>query len=315
MRRLIALLAVLWGIQALAGQEILVLDGPVGRLAGTISVPEKANGQVAIIIPGSGPTDRDGNNPLGVKAAPYKLFAEGLGDKGIATVRFDKRGLFGSKGAVTDANAVKISDYVADVRSWIASARRRTGAKCVWLIGHSEGGLVALATVKDTPDVCGLVLVSAAGRALGAVIREQLNANPANAPLLDQANAALASLESGQRADVSAMNPALLPLFRPQVQDFLIDEMSYDPAKLIAAAGKPVLILQGKRDIQISVKDAQLLKDADPKAELVLIDDANHVLKSVASDDRAANIATYGNPDLPLADGIVEAIAKFLERN
>jgi hypothetical protein len=108
------------------------------------------------------------------------------------------------------------------------------------------------------------------------------------------------------------MNPALAPLFRPQAPSFLIDTFARDPTKLIAAVAKPVLILQGKRDMQVGVADAERLKQAARKAELVLLADANHVLKSVATDDRRANARTYLDASLPLAPGVVDAIAGFI---
>ena len=123
---------------------------------------------------------------------------------------------------------------------------------------------------------------------------------------------AIDSLEAGKRVDVAGMHPALMPLFAPQVQGFLINAFSYDPAKLIGAVSRPVLIMQGKRDFQVSVADAERLKLAAPKAELVLLPDANHVLKAVASDDKRANIATYADPTLPLAPGVVDAITSFV---
>jgi hypothetical protein len=265
-----------------------------------------------LIIPGSGPTDRDGNTPLGVKASTYRLLAEGLAARGIGTVRIDKRGMFASSTAVADGNAVTIDDYVADVAAWTSVIRKQTGAACVWVLGHSEGGLVALAAAQKVADICGLVLVSTAGRPLGDVLREQLRSNPANAPILDQAMSVIGALEAGKRVDVTGMHPALMPLFAPQVQAFLINVFSYDPAKLIAVVGKPVLIVQGRRDIQVGVADAERLKQAAPGAELVLLADTNHVLKTVTSDDRRANVATYSDPSLPLAPGVVDAIVSFV---
>lgn len=286
--------------------------GPAGPLKGTMLSPKSGHGPMVLIIPGSGATDRDGNSGSGLKAAPYKLLAEGLVERGISTVRFDKRGMYASRAAVADANSVTIDDYAADVRAWMDTIRRKMRTPCVWLLGHSEGGLVALVAGKNSRDICGLVLVSAAGRPLSEVLREQLRSNPANAPVLDQALEAIAALEAGKRFDTANMNPALLPLFRPQVQDFLINEFSYDPAKLVATFAKPVLILQGQRDIQINEQDARRLHEANPRAKLVLLSDTNHVLKSITSDDRAANIATYSNPSLPLAPGVVNAIGDFI---
>jgi pimeloyl-ACP methyl ester carboxylesterase len=268
---------------------------------------------VVVIIAGSGPTDRDGNNPLGVKAAPYRMLAEALAAKGVSTLRADKRGLFGSKAAIPDPNSVTIADYAADAHSWAEALRKRTGARCVWLLGHSEGGLVALAAAQQPQGICGLILVAAPGRKLGPIIREQLQANPANGPLLPQAMAALDSLEAGKPVDAAGMPKPLLMLFAPQVQPFLMDLLRQDPAALAATTKKPILVVQGERDIQVSVKDAQALAAAQPKAKLVLIPLMNHVLKDVAADDRASNLATYGDPGLPLDTSLAGTIAEFVK--
>lgn len=274
--------------------------------------PESPDGPVVLIVPGSGHTDRDGNSPQGLKASTYRLLAEGLAARGIASVRIDKRGMFGSRAAVADANAVTIGAYAEDVGAWIAAIRRWTGVGCVWLLGHSEGGLVAMVAAAKPADTCGLLLAAAPGRPLGDILRAQFRSNPANAPLLDQAWRAIAALEAGERVPTGDMHPALLPLFRPEVQDFMIDLLKWDPAALLAEASVPVLVLQGARDLQIDVQDARRLKAANPAAELVLIPDANHVLKTVPPDDRAANLATYANPNLPLAEGVTEALAQFI---
>jgi hypothetical protein len=147
---------------------------------------------------------------------------------------------------------------------------------------------------------------------MGEVLRDQLKANPANEPILGQALPAIDALEQGHRVDTGSMHPALQGLFNPAVQGFLISAFSYDPRRVLAGYSKPVLVLQGQRDIQVGEVDARLLKQADPKANLVLLPNTNHVLKLVVSDDFGANVATYGNPALPLASGVVEAIADFL---
>ena len=300
------------GSPAMPVQTYIEAAGPAGPLKGTMLAPSKAGVPIILMIPGSGPVDRDGNSPQGLKAASLRLLAEGLAANGIATVRADKRGMYASAGATPNANAVTISSYADDVHSWTTSIKRQTGVKCVWVLGHSEGGLVALAAGRNPSDICGLVLVSTAGRPIGAVLAEQLKSNPANAPILDRALSAVAALEAGQHVDPTTLHPALLPLFRPAVQDFLIDEMALDPAKLIASFHRPVLILQGERDIQVGVEDARLLKQANLQAKLVLLPDTNHVLKTVASDDRGANVATYADPSLPLAPGVVSNIAAFV---
>lgn len=298
--------------QVASSEHFLDAPGPTGPLKGTLLAPALKSVPVVLIIPGSGPTDRDGNNPAGVNASTYRLLAEGLASRGVATLRIDKRGMFASAAATPDANAVTIADYVADVQSWVAVLRKQTAAPCVWVLGHSEGGLVAMASAKDQADICGLVLVATAGRPLGEVLRDQLKANPANGPILGQALPAIDMLERSRRVDTGSMHPALQGLFSPAVQGFLISAFSYDPGRVLAGYSKPVLVLQGQRDIQVGEADARLLKQADPQANLVLLPNVNHVLKSVTTDDLRANIATYADPGLPLASGVVDAIADFL---
>ena len=295
-----------------AGVE-LTMPGPQGALAGTLLDPGK-DAPAILIIPGSGPTNRDGDNPLGVKGGIYRQLAEALAARGIATLRIDKRGMFGSKSAIADANAVTIGDYAGDARAWVDMLRKRSGRSCVWLLGHSEGALVALQAAQDSRGICGLILVAGAGRPLSEVIRAQLRANPANAALLPQGEAALDQLEAGRRVSPAAIPAPLQPLFNERVQGYLIDMFRHDPAKLIAAVTLPVLILQGDRDIQISVSDAERLKAAQPAATLKLMPGINHVLKSVASDDRAANAATYGDAGLPIATEVPDTIAAFVRR-
>ena len=300
-------------LAALAAVTVeMTVPGPKGGLAGTfVDAGEAA--PVVLIIPGSGPTDRDGNNPLGVKAAPYRLLAEALAAKGVSTVRADKRGMFGSKAAIVDANAVSIADYASDAHQWVDALRKRTGAKCVWLLGHSEGAIVALAAGQQPQGLCGLILVAGPGRKLGAILREQLRANPANAPLLPQAMAALDSLEADKTVDTTAMPAPLMPLFNAKVQPFLIDLLSQDPAKLAAATRLPMLIVRGGKDIQVAAADLDALHGARPDAVVLSPRNMNHVLKDVAGDDRASNLATYADPDLPVDPALVDGIADFVK--
>ena len=224
------------GPHAPAGVEIEA-DGPKGPLKGILLQPQASSSMVVLIIPGSGPTNRNGNGPNGLRASTYRLLAEALAEGGLSSVRVDKRGLFSSKAAVDDPNDVTLNAYATDVHAWVGAIRKKTSADCVWVLGHSEGGLVALTAARQPAGICGLILVATPGRRLAEVLREQLQANPANAPLLEQAMSAIGSLERGKRIDVTGMQAALLPLFRPAVQGFLIDLFNADP---VALAQQPV---------------------------------------------------------------------------
>jgi uncharacterized protein len=289
--------------------------GPNGPLKGLMLSPDAARAPVVLIVPGSGPTNRDGNSLRGLDTDTYKLLAKGLAANGIASVRIDKRGMFSSHAAIPNGNDVTIADYASDVHSWAKTIGEKTGAKCIWVLGHSEGGLVAMVAAKDNPpDICGLLLVATFGHKFGDILKEQMRSNPAYAPILDEALRDVDTLEAGKRVEMSIEHtkPEIFATFPPAAQGFLIDLLSYDPPKILASYKGPVLILQGERDIQISVDDAKLLNAADANAKLVLLPDVNHVLKAVDSDDRMANLKTYFDPKLPLAPGVVKTIADFI---
>ncbi|MDP5086596.1 MAG: alpha/beta fold hydrolase [Yoonia sp.] len=302
--------------------EEISASGPEGILAGTLTLPDQHvelddNTPVAIIVPGSGPTDRDGNSPLGISANTYRLLCEALAEKGVPTVRFDKRGMFGSMSAAADANDVTIESYGDDLLAWIDTIRSRLPRKDGLLrrvvpIGHSEGGLVVLAAANRIERPYKMVLIACPGRPLSDVLKEQLHANVDDAGILAQANAALCSLQNGKNVATSGLDPELAPLFSSAVQPFLIDLFKYDPAALMRKNKLPTLVLQGSRDLQVTVKDAAVLVGGSETALLTLMPNINHVMKHVAEDTREANISTYSNGSLPIAPIVIEAISAFL---
>jgi pimeloyl-ACP methyl ester carboxylesterase len=295
--------------------------GPQGPLRGTLSGErpsgsEAGSAPVVLMIQGSGPSDRDGNQLPSIKAAPLRLLAEALAERGIVSARADKRGLHGSREATADPEAVTLGDYASDARNWIGFLREATGARCVFLLGHSEGGLVALKTATEAPEgICGLILAATPGRPLGEILRQQfaqaLPPGPLREPTLAAVERIVTTLEAGEPADVSGVDPQLAAIFRPSVQPFLIDLLAQDPARLAADTDLPLLILQGTTDLQVTLADASTLAAARPDARLVLLDGVNHMFKTAPA-ERAANIAAYARDDLPLADGAVDAVLEFL---
>lgn len=287
----------------------VTLPSQPAPLHGTLLTPEGPTRAVAVILPGSGPTDRDGNSPGGLVASTYRLLAEGLAEQGVATVRIDKRGVGQSGPAMVAEQDLTFQTYIDDARAWAAETARVTGRPCVWLIGHSEGSQIALAAAQDrNPSVCGLVLLAGAGRPAGVILREQFRAGLPEA-LQAPALAALDELEAGRT--VTNAPAELAALFRPSVQPYLISWIGLDPVDLIDDYGGPVLIGHGSTDIQVGMTDALALSRAQPAARLVVWEGVNHPLK-VAPADRAGNIATYRDPTLPLAPGVVEDVAGFI---
>ncbi|WP_213161239.1 alpha/beta hydrolase [Kaustia mangrovi] len=286
----------------------MTIPGPEGPLEGEmILVPEARAG--VVIVPGSGPVDRDGNGPMGLRSDSYKLLADGLSRAGVSTLRIDKRGFFGSAGAVADPEDVTIAAYAEDAGRWLSAFADKAGLPCVWLAGHSEGGLVALVAAAQGNEPCGLILLATPGRPLGVLMREQFRANPANAPYLEELDGLVAALERGETRDPDTVSAPLRPLFRPGLQRYMTQLFDYDPAAIASGIEMPVLILQGETDIQVRPQDARRLSEAMPQARLVLLPGVTHMLKTGVPGEP---LATYTDPGLPLDPAVARTIADFV---
>jgi pimeloyl-ACP methyl ester carboxylesterase len=277
----------------------LTIQTSTGMLAGTIL----RKGPIgAVIITGSGPANRDGNSTLNGGRGTYRDIAEGLGAGDITTLRFDKRGVGESAAALTREEDLRLQTLVDDVKSWAAALKQRLGTHCVWLVGHSEGGLIAIMAAQGNSDICGLALLATPGRPLVQVLRQQLLRRvPQN-----QRPAVLAALDDFA-ANRPIPNPpqALTGLLRPSVQPYMRSEAALDPASLLAGLKIPVLILQGEADEQVAVADARALSRARPDATLKILPGVNHSQR-IAKDDS-------GTGPGPLAPGITEIIAQFMK--
>ena len=279
-------------------------------LYGTLALPEAPNPvRAALILAGSGPTDRNGNNPAGSNDS-LKLLARGLAAEGIASLRVDKRGVGASAGAATREDDLRIDTYVADAIAWLEFLRGELPQSRLFVIGHSEGALIGTLAARRA-DVAGLVLLAGAGESADRIIARQLAAAGVPQGLQTESGRIAERLRSGQ--PVADVPNDLLSLYRPSVQNYLMSWLALDPAAELARVRGAVLILQGTTDLQILPDDARRLASARPDAKLVFIDGMNHVLKE-APLDRRANLNTYIKSDLPLAPELLPAIADFIRR-
>jgi pimeloyl-ACP methyl ester carboxylesterase len=284
----------------------VTLETKTGKIFGTLRLPfstEKI--PVALIISGSGPTDRNGNNPSMKNDALLKL-AEGLSEKGIASLRYDKRGIAASRAAMTTETDLRFDDYVEDAKAWIALLKKDPRFSTVTVIGHSEGSLIGMNAVPGLADK--FVSLAGAGRPADEILRIQFANLPKASkdlifPMLD-------TLKSGKK--LTAVDPSFFALFRPSVQPYMISWIRHNPQEEIKKLIIPVLILQGKKDIQVSVEDATLLHNSNPRSELVFLDKMNHILRNVEEEGREANIATYTNSSLPITPELVSTISGFI---
>ena len=282
----------------------ITLQIKTGTLFGTLTLPKSfVKGPVALIIAGSGPTDRNCNNPQMTNDA-YKKLAHELAERGIASIRYDKRGIAESVAAVESESSLVFYDYVQDAKDWIQQAKQDKRFTQVVVIGHSEGSMIGILASEKADK---FISVAGAGRGIGVVLKEQLSCQPKE--VQDEAFPMIDTLTMGKK--LQHVSPAMMALFRPSIQPYMISWLKYDPAVELKKLKIPVLIIQGTTDIQVSVVDAKLLSAAKPDAKLLLIDKMNHILRTVDG-DRDANLATYNNASLPLADGFVKEIADFI---
>ena len=277
-------------------------------LYGTLTLPSGSGPfPVALIIAGSGPTDRNGNQ-LSLHTDAYKLLAHDLAVRGIATLRYDKRWIGQStfNGPEEDARfETFVDDALACVKKLEADPRFRG----VFIIGHSEGSLLGILAAQRDPALSGLISVEGAGRNAADLLVQQFHDAKASAADVAAVQRITQSLRAGSA--VSSVDQSLYMLFRLSVQPYLISWFRYDPAVEIAKLSVPILIVQGTTDFQVGISDAQRLQSANPHAKLALIQGMNHILRDAPA-DRTANLATYAKPSLPLNAAVVRAVAGFI---
>lgn len=307
------------GPHAMAADSVselpITLKTPTGELAGTMAIPATPGKHpVVLIIPGSGPTDRDGNSPIAVvpgkmlRTDAYKLLAEALGREGIASVRYDKRGLGASAGAMSglDESKYTFETGIDDAAAWITMLDADPRFSKVVIAGHSEGSLIGMVAAQRA-KTAGFISLEGAGRPAADVLREQLTAGGAPVAMF---GSILDSLSAGKTVDNTP--PALAMLFRSSVQPYLISWFRYDPAAEMKKLPYATLVVQGTHDIQVTMKDAELLAAA-PGAKLLTIDGMMHVLK-IGPADAAAQVATvYTDPKVPLPPQLVSAIVAYVQ--
>jgi alpha-beta hydrolase superfamily lysophospholipase len=282
----------------------IALTTPTGTIAGTLTLPAGGRAPVVLIVPGSGPVDRNGNTGP-IRAGTYQLLAAALAARGIASVRYDKRGVGQSAGAMTAERDLRFDTYVEDVAAWLRLLRSDRRFTRVGVAGHSEGSLLGMVALQHAPGDA-FVSLEGAGRPAPAVLREQLR--PKLSPALyAKADAIIAQLQAGHQ--VADTPPELSALFRSSAQPYLISWFRYDPAVEISRVTVPATIVQGTADIQTTMADAGALKAGAPSATLIVVKGMNHMLK-YAPDTSSLEVVmrSYEDPSLPVMPQAVEAI-------
>lgn len=275
------------------------------HIDGTLLVPnEVEKHSLAIIIAGSGPTNRDGNQNF-LKNNSLKKLAEGLSEQGIATFRYDKRIVKQIRQGNVDEN-ILFDDFVSDAKSVLEYFKSKKDYRKLVVIGHSQGSLVGMLAANGLAD--GFISIAGAGQTIDKVLTDQIIKT---APMFtEDTNRVFKSLREG--ITVSDFPPALASVFRLDVQPFIMNWMQYDPQEILKELKIPVLIINGNKDIQVSEHEANLLKDANQNAELLIIDKMNHILVPIEGDS-LENTKSYNEPQRELSPELITAIVSFID--
>ncbi len=280
----------------------------IGKFSeGTLTLPKNTEKPALVIfIQGSGPTDRNGNQPM-MKSDWTKKIARELAFEGIASYRFDKR-IFKIQEFNIKEEDLRFEDFVNDVQEITTYFNAEKNYRKIILAGHSEGALISI--LADDKEINALVSLAGAGRSIDKIIVGQI---AKQAPGLKE-NTRQAFDEIMEKGKTTNYNPALESIFRPSVQAFLASWIAYNPAKEIANIKKPILIIQGTNDIQVETSEAKLLHEAAPNSELVILEDMNHIFRKVKEKDPLINTKSYNEATRPLHKELVPKLAKFIKK-
>jgi hypothetical protein len=280
-------------------------------LHGTLAIPRSASGPlpVVLIVAGSGPTDRNANGPL-INTNAYAMLAWGLAEHGIASMRYDKRGIGMSAVKSGDPTMLSLDLYVADVAAAAAALAADGRFSSVIMLGHSEGAGLVLQAANLGAPAAGVIMIAAQGRPFAEVLHDQFAQQVDSATVVAIDSAFARFLRGDDTGEVPAIaQSVMIPVYR----NFMNSFAAYDPpAEARRFAGR-LLIVQGTTDVQVVMRDAELIHAAQPAATLLRLEGVNHVLKSIESMDLQDQLKTYRDPALPLAAPLVPAIARWIE--
>lgn len=235
--------------------------------------------------------------------------AHQLAENGIASLRFDKRGVGASKKAITKEADLTFDTLVTDVVRWIDYLKSVGRFKEITIAGHSEGSLLGMIAAQKGADK--YISICGAGFPADQIIKRQMASTPG---IKDSAliiiNNILDSLRNGHL--VKKYPLYLMSLFRASVQPYLISWFKYDPAKEVEKLHIPILIIQGDNDMQVANDDAEKLHKANSKSKLVIIKDMTHTLRICTSKDRNENLKTYQNASMPLSEKLMNELIEFI---
>ncbi len=229
------------------------------KLPGTLTLPAgKKKVPVVILVHGSGPQDRD--ETLGPNK-PFRDLAWGLAERGIATVRYEKRTkVYGAasvpEGREMDYDTEAVDDAVA-IAAW-AKTLPEVDADSVYVLGHSLGATLAPRIAERADGVAGVILVAALARPFEDAIVEQMTYISSLMDSSDSAKKRIAEIrrqaDNIKKLGTPEFNDTI-PLLMSVPRSYWESANAYKPVEVAFKLTLPMLILQGERDYQVTMED------------------------------------------------------------
>ena len=280
----------------------------VNRLIeGTLITPYSSDDDdvpLIIFIMDAGAINREGNDRMSKNDA-FKLLAIELAKKGIASYRYDKR-LFKIDAYGIRENEISLDHFIEDAKSVVSYFKKNGNYSKRILAGHGQGSLIGIMAAQQNIDS----FISIAGNAqpIDQIIIQQLEKQ---APGLDK-SAAVAFRDLKEKGRALDYDPALESIFGYQIQNFMKSWMKYTPSEEIKNLDIPILIVQGDKDLQVEVSEAEKLKEAVPSAAYIIIENMNHILRKIKG-GRLENHKSYNEYQLKIMSEIIDTITNFVK--
>ena len=273
------------------------------QLPGTLTYSAK-NQPLIIWIHGSGNVDRNGNQAgTPVNANYIKQFRDAINKKGIAFFSYDKRTANPKNMDLIQKNGVVFSDFSMDAKQVVNYFKNDKRFSKIILAGHSQGSLVAM---KALNNVDKYISIAGAGESIDKTIIKQISKQS-----IDLSKTAENHFkELKKTGTIKQVNPMLMSIFAPQNQPFFKTWLAENPTEIIKEIKIPILILNGDKDLQVKIDDAEKLHKANSKSKLVIIKNMNHVLKNIIKDED--NMKSYYSAGFPISEKLIEVVTKFV---
>ena len=272
------------------------------NIYGSIVEPKsRSNSSLVIFIGGSGPIDRDGNQSF-MKCDMLKKLAYSLSEKCISSFRYDKRVVTQIRKGKLDKK-ITFDNFVSDVIAIIDFFESKY--ERIILVGHSQGSLTGLLSINES--VSGFISLAGVGQSIDKVIESQISKLAPH--LLEETKKTLQIMRNG---DTTINYPkSLSSIFNINTQPFMINWMKYNPSEIISKISTRCLIINGDKDLQVNINEAQMLHESARNSELLIVKNMNHVLVEIEGDD-LDNAKSYNDPKLEISKVVIKKIIDFI---